>query len=134
MRNTIIVTVLLFIGVIAASIYYFRDINKEQHNSLKPLKYLPESTFLIASIKNDEITDNIFKDFDLFDALLGETEMQLIKKYKNQILRHEALYEFIENQDVYISFHPEADSLNLLFTVPTSHTIEESDLTALMQA
>jgi len=132
MRNTIIVTVLLFIGVIAASIYYFSDINKEQHNTLKPLKYLPENTFMIASIKNDEITDNIFKDFDLFDALLGEKEVQLIKKYKSQILRHESLYDFIENQDIYISFHPDADSLNLLFTVPTSKTIEESDLTMLM--
>jgi hypothetical protein len=133
MRNTIIVTVLLFIGVIAASIYYFRDINKEQHNSLKPLKYLPENTFLIASIKNDEITDNIFKDFDLFGALLGEKEIQLIKNYKNQILRHEILYDFIENQDVFISFHPDLDLVNLLFTIPTTTTIEESDLTTLMR-
>lgn len=128
MRNTIIVTVLLFIGVIAASIFYFRDINKEQHNTLKPLKYLPDNTFLIASIKNDEITDNIFKDFDLFHALLGNKEVELIKKYKNQLLRNETLYEFIENQDVFISFHPEADSLNILFTVPTSTNITESDL------
>lgn len=132
MRNTIIVTVLLFIGVIAASIYYFRDINKEQHNTLKPLKYLPENTFLIASIKNDEVTDNIFKDFDLFDALIGKKEIELIKKYKNQILRHEALYEFIENQDVFISFHQEADSLNTLFIIPTSTNIEESDFTSLL--
>lgn len=133
MRNTIIVTVLLFIGVIAASIYYFRDINKEQHNTLKPLKYLPDNTFLIASIKNDEITDNIFKDFDLFDALLGQKELQLIKKYKSQILRHEALYDFIENQDVFISFHPDADSVNTLFTVPTSTNIDESDFNILVE-
>ncbi|MGN0004274.1 MAG: hypothetical protein ACI35V_12660 [Sphingobacterium composti] len=132
MRNTIIVTVLLFIGVIAASIYYFSDINKEQHNSLKPLKYLPDNTFLIASIKNDEVTDNIFKDFDLFDALLGMKEVQLIKKYKTQILRHEAFYDFIENQDVFISLHPDADSVNLLFTVPTSSAIDESDLNILL--
>ena len=132
MRNTIIVTVLLFIGVIAASIYYFRDINKEQHNTLKPLKYLPENTYLIASLKNDEVTDNIFKDFDLFDALLGHKEMQLINRYKNQILRHEALYEFIEDQDVFISFHPEADSLNMLLTIPTSTNIEESDVATLL--
>ncbi|MCA5004988.1 hypothetical protein [Sphingobacterium bovistauri] len=131
MRNTIIITVILFIGVIAASVYYFRDINKEQHNTLKPLKYLPDNTFLIASIKNDEITDNIFKNFDLFDALLGKQELQLIKEYKNKILRHEALHDFIENQDIYISFHPEADSLNTLFTIPTSTNIEESDFAVL---
>lgn len=134
MRNTIIVTVLLFVGVIAASIFYFRDINKEQHNTLKPLKYLPDNTYLIASIKNDEITDNIFKDFDLFDALLGHQEMELIKRYKNQILRHEALYEFIEGQDVFLSFHPHADSLDMLFTVPTAQNISESDVNNLMNA
>ena len=132
MRNTIIVTVLLFIGVIAASIYYFRDINQDQHNTLKPLKFLPENTYLIASIKNDEVTDNIFKDFDLFNALLGNKEVELLQKYKNQILRHESLYEFIENQDIFLSFHPEADSLNLLFTLPTSTNIEESDLNNLL--
>ena len=127
MRNTIIVTVLLFIGVIAASIYYFRDINKEQHNTIKPLKYLPENTYLIASIKNDEVTDNIFKDFELFDALIGKREIKQISEYKNKILRNDALYDYIENQDIFISFHPESDSLNILFTVPTSSDIQKSD-------
>src|SRR5690606_36679285 len=105
---------------------------KKQHNTLKPLKYLPDNTDLIASIKNDEITENIFKDFDLFDALLGHQEMELIKRYKNQILRHEALYEFIEGQDVLLSFHPHAISLDMLFTVTTSQTISESDVNNLM--
>lgn len=134
MRNTIIVTILLFIGVITASIFYFRDINKEQHNTLKPLKYLPDNTFLIASIKNDEITDNIFKDFDLFEALLGSKEIELIKKYKKQLLRNETLHDFIEDQEVFISFHPEKDSLNILFTVPTSTNISESDLSTLINS
>lgn len=132
MRNTIILAVLLFLGVIAASIYYFSGLNREQHNTLKPLKYLPENTFLIASIKNDEVTDNIFKDFDLFDALLGKKDISLLKRYKNQLLRHDALYDYIAEQDVFLSFHPDKDSLNLLITIPTSENISESQLASLI--
>lgn len=133
MRNTIIVTVLLFIGVIIASIFYFRDISNEQHDTIKPLKYLPENTFVISSIKNDEITDNIFKDFDLFEALLGKKEMQLIEKHKLQLLRHQAIYEFIENQDIYISLHPDKNSLELLFTIPTNSEITQNDFSRIFE-
>ena len=128
MKNTIIFTVVLFLAVIAASVYYFRDINKDHHDAIKPLKYLPENTMLITSIKNDEVTDNIFKDFELFDAILGFKELEKIRVFKNDILRDESLLPYFENSEVYISFHPEKDVIEPIFSIPTTENIEESDL------
>ena len=134
MRNTIIITVVLFLAVIAASIYYFRDINNEHHDNIKPLKYLPENTLLIASIKNDEVTDNIFKDFELFDAILGFDDTKTIKFFKNNILRNEVLKPFIQNSEVYISFHTEKEKVKAIFTIPTSDEITESDFVSLHES
>lgn len=135
MRNTIIVTVLLFVAVIAASIYYFRAINNEHHDIVKPLKYLPENTMLITSVKNDEITDNIFKDFELFDAILGFKDMEVLRSFKNQLLRNETLKAYLTDTEIYISFHPtSANEINALFTIPTSNDIAESDFDGIMQS
>lgn len=134
MRNTIIVTVLLFVAVIAASIYYFRDINNEHHDIVKPLKYLPDNTLLIASVKNDEITDNIFKDFELFDAILGFKDMEILRSFKKQLLRSETLKDYLTDTEIYISFHTTSDKeINAIFTIPTSEDIDKSDFDGIMQ-
>ncbi|MFZ4862010.1 hypothetical protein ACL9RF_07480 [Sphingobacterium sp. Mn56C] len=134
MRNTLIITALLFIAVIAASIYYFSDVNKDQTDSARALKYLPENTLLITSIRNDQITDNIFKDFEIFDAILGFQEAQTNTLFKQSLLRHDALKNYVDNADIYVSFHPEGKTISTLFTVPTQVSLKESDLSTVLAA
>lgn len=134
MRNTIIVTAILFIAVVGASIYYFSDLNKDHQEAVKPLKYLPENTLLILSIRNDEITDNIFKDFEVFDAILGFSETEKLREFKKKLLRNDALKTYVLDADIYISFHPDdKKSLATLFTIPTTGKIATDDLPAIIQ-
>ena len=131
MRNTIIFTVILFIAVIAATIFYFRDVNKDHKEAVLPLKHLPENTLLVASIKNDEVTDKIFSEFEIFDAILGFNNTEKIKSFKYNVLRNENLQAALGDSEVFISFHPDKDSVNTLFAVATVDDLTEKDFTTL---
>ncbi|MGJ1287162.1 hypothetical protein ACR79P_12890 [Sphingobacterium spiritivorum] len=131
MRNTIIVTVLLFIAVIGASIYYFSDLNQDHKDAVKPLKFLPKETYLISSFKNDETTDNIFKDFEIFDALLGKKETGEIRKLKNVLLRSASIQPYTLNEEIYISLHPEDKEIKSVFIIPFSAGLKKEELSTL---
>jgi len=132
MRNTIIFSAVLFVAVIVASVFYFRNLDKEQNHAARPLRHLPGNTMLIVSLRNNEVSDNIFKDFDVFEALLGREEVNLLAQFKNQILRHEEIGAFVQDAEIYISFHPAQKGTDMLLTIPTTTMIPENQLPNLL--
>lgn len=128
MRNTIIITVILFVAVIGSSIYYFSSLNAEKDESTKPLTYLPAETFLIARFHNDATTDNIFKDFDIFEAMVGKSTMKDWQDIKTNLLRSSAMQRITAEGDMYISLHPSKDAIESLFTIPVTEAIDQSSL------
>src|SRR5690606_15789453 len=128
MRNTIIVTVILFIAVILASIFYFGDLNKEQQISVRPIGFLPEDTYVITSFVNDETTDNIFKDYEIFTAIIGQNTQSDLSKLKQKILRNKILSPYLAGSEVFISFHPEKNGTSTLVSIPTSNPLEKENL------
>lgn len=132
MRNTIIITILLFVAVIGASLYYFANLSGEKKETLRPLTFLPKETFLVTTVQNNETTDNIFKDFEIFGALVGKQELEQWQHLKTKLLRHTAIQPYVNDVDLYVSFHPENDALSSLFTVPTSSSIDPSTLGAFL--
>ncbi|MHC8950534.1 outer membrane protein assembly factor BamB family protein [Sphingobacterium hungaricum] len=133
MRNTIIVTILLTIAVVGASIYYFSSINGEQKTVSKPLTYLPETTLLIVATQNDETTDNIFKDFEVFDALIGFKQSEQYDYLQNHLLRNKAINNYVHGAEMYVSFHPIAKEIETLFTIPTIEDISKADFPELLK-
>ena len=132
MRNTIILSVILFVAVVAASIYYFRNLDGEHNRAAKPLRYLPNNTLLIATIGNNEASDNIFKDFEIFEALLGQQDIDLMSKFKTELLRSEGLKKYVDDSEVYISFHPEGKRIETILTIPTSTAITAAEFPAVL--
>ncbi len=126
MRNTIIVSILLFVAVVVASIFYFGDLNKEQQEYVGPVRHLPEDTYLIASFKNDATTDNIFKDFEIFEAVLGHRAIHQLKQLKQNLLRNKNLSSFVGGAEVFMSFHPEKKGISTLFSIPSSEKLNQS--------
>src|SRR5690606_28258768 len=133
MRNTKLFTAILFLAVLAASLFYFRNLDHTHNQAAKPLKHLPGNAFLIVSLHNNEVSDNIFKDFDIFNALLGNEEMQLLGQFKNQLLREEEIAHFFQDTEIYISFHPATKGTEMIFTIPTSTTIPPDIFPTLLQ-
>lgn len=133
MRNTIILSVVLFVAVVAASLYYFRNLDGEHNRAAKPLRYLPENTLLIAAIGNNEVSDNIFKDFEVFEAMLGHQEFEVMSQFKTKLLRNEVLKKYVDDSEIYISFHAQDKQIETILTVPTSTTITATEFPALLQ-
>lgn len=132
MRNTIIVSILLFIAVVVASVFYFGDLNKEEKKSVKPINYLPNDTYLISSFVNDATTDNIFKDFEIFEAILGHTFQDHLTQLKQQILRNKEISNYLNDQEMFVSFHPEKNDIALLFSIPSSEKIDAEVINQLL--
>ncbi|MFD2742502.1 MULTISPECIES: outer membrane protein assembly factor BamB family protein [Sphingobacterium] len=128
MKGTIIVSIILFVAVVAASVFYFTGLGSAQKDMTKPLTFLPEETLLIAAFKNEETTDNIFKDYEVFDALLGFEQKQNMNDLKQQLLRSPTLTPYLAGTDVYVSFHDVDKSVEMLFTIPTIEPIKESSV------
>ncbi|GHE23524.1 PQQ-like beta-propeller repeat protein [Sphingobacterium griseoflavum] len=133
MRNTIILSILLFVAVIGASIYYFTDLNGSEKEGLRPLSFLPKETFLVSSFHNDAITDNIFKDFEIFEALVGKGEMKQWQFWKSKLLRNAALQPYVNGTDILISFHPSGEKIVSLFSIPTNERIQGADLETMIR-
>ena len=132
MRNTIIITVLLFIAVIGASIYYFSDLNGEKNNDIKPFTFLPRETFLITAFNNDAATDNVFKDFEIFEALVGKSETQRLAHLKKDVLQNSSLQPFVANSEIFLSFHPDKDKISSLLMIPSVKKMEKKDFSFLL--
>ncbi|WP_164123330.1 PQQ-binding-like beta-propeller repeat protein [Sphingobacterium sp. xlx-130] len=132
MRNTIILSVVLFVAVVAATLYYFRNLDGEHNRAAKPLRYLPDNTLLITAISNNEVSDNIFKDFEVFEAMLGHQEFEVMSQFKTKLLRSEALKKFVDDSEVYISFHPQDKQIETILTIPTSTAITQTEFPAIL--
>lgn len=132
MRNTIILTAILFITVIAATIYYFKNLDNEHSQSSRSLRFLPQNTLLIAAVGNDETAENVFKDFEIFDAILGFDNMKLWNIFRTKILNNEKSKTYISGSDIYISFHPVDKKIVPLFTIPSSTAIPTAELVSMV--
>ncbi len=128
MRNTIILSAILFIAVIAASIYYFKNLDNNHSQSARPLRFLPSNTLMIAAIGNDAKSSGTFKDYEILDAFVGFDNSKLWSSLKTKLLQNDQLKKFTSNSDIYISFHPEGKDISSLFTIPTSENISKNDL------
>ncbi|WP_343565920.1 hypothetical protein [Sphingobacterium sp.] len=132
MKKTIIITILLFIAVIVATIYLFGDFNKNNKQDSKALQYLPENTLAITSFANNEAVDTIFKDYELFKAVLGRGNFSNLEQLKAELLQNEQLTPFVAGQQILLSFHQEKDQITALYSVQVGQSLDNNTLEKLM--
>lgn len=132
MKKTIIITILLFIAVIAATIYLFGDFNKNNKQDSKALQYLPENTLAIASFANDQTVDTIFNDYELFRAIIGQNNFSNLERLKNELLNSPQLSPLVTEQQILLSFHQEKDHITPLYSVQVGQSIDHQTLGTLI--
>jgi len=120
MKNTLILTLVLFAAVVGASVYYFSDLEREKSGAAKALSFLSKDTFLIAGFQNDATTDNIFRDFEIFEAILGKKHATGFQWFKDKFLRHPRIRPHVDGAEMYLSIHPVGERPELLLSIPTS--------------
>lgn len=128
MRNTIILSAVLLIAVITASIYYFKNLDNHSTHATRHLRLLPENTLLIASIDNSDNPSNSFKNFEILDALIGFDDAEQWSNLKTNILQNPAFQTYVSGTELFISFHPDQKNIAPLFTIPITSDLNKNNL------
>ena len=128
MRNTIIFAAILFVAVVITSVFYFGNLGRDPKSSIKPLHQLPADTYFISSFANDDATDNIFKDFQIFEAVLGTEQTNRWVELKRQLLRNPKFAPLISGNQIFISFHPDEQDIVPVFSVTATHDLDQRTL------
>ncbi len=129
MRKIIILTSVLFVSVIAAAVIYFSQLSGATQNNNKILARIPREAALIFQFKSDNITRDLFKNYELFDIILGEKRAVEINQLKNLLSMHQELLESEHTQNIFFSFFPnKMDSIDILWTMTTGNKLSTSEI------
>lgn len=131
MRYTIIGTVLLFVTVIIVSVFYFKNIDKDKLNGNSSLQFIPNDSFLISLFSLDQSTESLFKDFEIYEAMLGKKNFQVFKNLKLDLLDQIITTEQSKN-DVVLSLHAIQDTIQFLFSTSNQGIIKQKDFITLV--
>ncbi|WP_169719442.1 PQQ-binding-like beta-propeller repeat protein [Olivibacter sitiensis] len=133
MKKLIIVTSILFIAVIAAAVFYFSNIHKDNRDQGKLLNHIPEDALFISSFQNDKSFFDIFSDYEAVNSLLGKENENRLSYLYEHFLQSDAFGELLARQRIYLSFHPQSgDSLDWLISIPFAQKTSTKEATSLL--
>ncbi|WP_256012472.1 hypothetical protein [Desertivirga xinjiangensis] len=133
MRNTIILTFVLLVAVVAMAIKYFSEISGSQNNLDRVLRHIPQDAALILNFNNDESFYDIFSDYELFDAIIGKSRAEEIEQLQQYLLREPQLAEATQEKKIFVSFHPaKNDSVHFLYSINLNDDLKTSNIEELL--
>lgn len=135
MRNTIILTAILFVAVIVASVYYFASLNSDEQAKAQLYEQLPDDAVWIAAFQNDELLDNVLDGFPIFKAILGHEAVRKLNRIKHDLLDDGSFGSMPPGNDLLLSIHPATnDSLNYLLSLRFSDIVTTDRLYKTIQS
>lgn len=118
MNKIIGITTALFIVVLSLAYLYFSNLNVKSRNNDRILSEIPADAAMLFQYPNDKSLYDIFKDYTLFDTIIGaqhKDELSWIKLLQSD---YQKLATHIQGQRVFLSFHPsKTDSVSFLWSV-----------------
>lgn len=128
MRNIIIICTILIAAIITLAGKYFSALSGKDNNTTKALSYIPGDAALILNFKNDESFYEIFKEYTLFDAIIGQKRAEEINQLKELLLKQGSLSQIAAEKSIFLSFHPNADSVDFLYCINLDKKHSTEDL------
>lgn len=128
MKKIIIITVLLLITTIILAALYFSNLFLDNRNSNKVLGYIPDDTALVLQFTNDNSFYEIFKDYSLFNKIIGKTRENELHILKSSFLKNAHLSSLADQQKMFLSFHTEKDSVQFLWLTMLNDKVDLADL------
>ncbi|WP_026899308.1 DUF3352 domain-containing protein [Daejeonella oryzae] len=128
MNKIIIYISILVIAVFSVAYLYFSNLNIGSKNNDKALSLIPQSAALIFSFTNDKSFYEIFKEYELFDAITGTKNKVEFAALKEGLLDSRTLRLITSGQTLFLSFHPQkSDSIATLWTMPLLKEVSRED-------
>lgn len=134
MRNTIILTTLLFLVAIGMAVFYFKNITPPQQQQTQYLTQIPDDAAFLISFSNDSGFYESFQENPGFEKILGKSFIRGLYSWYQRYMDKAPLSALTKGQTMYMSFHPETKNLSILINLPLSKQIQASELIAFLQS
>ena len=127
MNKIILTTVVLTAAVFTVAYLYFSNISAGSRNNDRAVSAIPEDAAIIFEFKNDKSIYEIFGDYPVFDAIIGESKQEEIEALNSALLNSGQFFQVTQGKNIYLSFHPQQDSVAFLWTMPLPGDFDASD-------
>lgn len=127
MKKIIFITVLLLITTIVLAALYFSSLFMDNRNSSKVLGYIPADASVVMQFTNDNSFYEIFKDYKLFNDIIGKTREKELRVLKSSLLANSQISQRIADQKIFLSFHNQQDSVSFLWLTMLADKIDLSE-------
>lgn len=117
MKKIIGITSVLLLAVISVAYLYFSSLNSQSRNNDLILSEIPANAALILQYTNDQSLYEIFKDYNLFDTIIGNRNKGENNWLKATLLQNEQIENLLNGQKIILSLHPSAkDTIDFLWS------------------
>ncbi len=125
MRRHVILTVILLLCTGAVTFLYFNNINFSGQRSGRVMSAIPSGAALVFEYKNDQEFYDIFNNNNLLTTLISEQRSAELADLKISVLQNPTIKALFAGQSIFISIHPQKDSLEFLITTSASKRIND---------
>ncbi|TZF84010.1 hypothetical protein FW774_11230 [Pedobacter sp. BS3] len=122
MKKLIILISLLVIAIIAVAVLYFSRINMDGRSNERALSYIPDDATVVAEFRNDKSSYEIFNDYQLLNAALGDAHWDELQTLKSLFLDQEPVKTALAGQNLFVSLHPDASGQVQLLWITAVNT------------
>ena len=129
MKTIIGITSALFIAVLSVAYLYFSNLNVKNRSNNQILSEIPSDASVIFQHQNDQSLYDIFKDYTIFDTIVGPQKKEDIHWLTNYLMSNVNLKTVMSGQKVFLSFHPsKTDSVDFLWSMQLKEKLNEEDI------
>ncbi len=129
MKKIIGITTVLVLTVISLAYLYFSNLNVKSRNNDRVLSEIPADASLVFQYPNDKSLYDIFKDYTVFDTIIGSNNKQELAWLKKLLISKKELAEITDGQKIFLSFHPsKTDSIHFLWSIQLKQSLTIDDL------
>ncbi|WP_448699698.1 hypothetical protein ACFGVR_21665 [Mucilaginibacter sp. AW1-3] len=116
MRRLIIITAILLIITALITVAYFKNVRLPGQQSGRVMSAIPADAALVFEYKNDRDFYELLGKDSLLTALIGQQRADELTELKTSVLQSPDLKAFFEGESIFISIHPQKDSVAFLIT------------------
>jgi hypothetical protein len=129
MKTIIGITSALFIAVLSVAYLYFSNLNVKNRSNNQILSEIPSDASVIFQHQNDQSLYDIFKDYTIFDTIVGPQKKEDIHWLTNYLMSTVTLKTVMSGQKVFLSFHPsKTDSVDFLWSMQLKEKLNKEDI------
>ncbi|MBC7653112.1 MAG: hypothetical protein H7098_01410 [Oligoflexus sp.] len=130
MKKIIVIISILFLGIIGVTWLYFNNLSSSEFSNDKIFSLVPNDAAIVFEYKNETTFYDIFKDFNLFNDILGKEIVSHLGAVKQIFVGNQKLMPAFAGSDVYFALNQtEKNNAHLLLLANLAKNIDaETDV------